>query len=177
MSTTASPAELQSTPAPVKVGLVPLLIAALSSTFIALTVAGGAAYWAVRSSKLTSAAAQTANKAETPVASHLVALEPMVVNLADTGGHSYLRAAVTLRMQDEPAAKKEKSEADKSAKTDTADLRDTILAVLSVETPEALLSADGREALKSRLKQKLSQRNSDARVLDVYFTDFLVQRG
>ncbi len=111
------------------------------------------------------------------MASHLVALEPMVVNLADTGGHSYLRAAVTLRMQDEPAAKKEKSEADKSAKTDTADLRDTILAVLSVETPEALLSADGREALKSRLKQKLSQRNSDARVLDVYFTDFLVQRG
>jgi flagellar FliL protein len=57
-----------------------------------------------------------------------------------------------------------------------AAVRDTVLMVLGRQTADGLLAVDGKEHLKSELKAALSERNTDLKVKDVFFTDFLVQR-
>jgi flagellar FliL protein len=110
-----------------------------------------------------------------------VVLEPLLVNLADAGGSSYLRVSLTLRVSDMTDTKgakanDEKSKADKSADDAVAAVRDTVLTVLGRQTADGLLAVDGKEHLKSELKAALGERNSDLKVKDVFFTDFLVQR-
>ena len=105
-------------------------------------------------------------------------LEPLLVNLADAGGSSYLRVALTLRVRDTTEGKdsKAKDEKSKGADEDVAAVRDTVLTVLGRQTADGLLAADGKEHLKAALKTALAEHNADLKVADVFFTDFLVQR-
>lgn len=167
---------------PAKVGLGSILVAVMLSSLLAVSVAGGAAYWLIRSGKLTGevkAVPAAAAAVVVPVASHVVALEPMVVNLADADGRSYLRAAVSLRIRDEvkPKGEAEEKPKDKTDTSATAALRDSTLSVLSDQTAQALSLPKGREALKKKLSEEYVRRNAEITVMEVYFTDFLVQRG
>ena len=187
MSTAADASTLEtSAPAPAKVGLVSILIPVLISTALTLAAVGGGVFWLLHSGKLGSAAPGAAT-AQTiaptvviaPPASHVLALEPMIVNLSDPGGRSYLRAAVSLRLQDEAKLEK-KEEAPKDPKAvdgQAAALRDTTLAVLSSETSDTLLAPASREILKKQLEDEYKLHNPETRVLEIYFTEFLVQRG
>jgi flagellar FliL protein len=110
-----------------------------------------------------------------------MALEPVLVNLADPGGSSYLRVALTLRVADveegkDAKAKEEKLKEDKAASDAVASVRDTTLMVLGRQTADGLLAADGKEHLKADLKKAFAEHNADLKVMDVFFTDFLVQR-
>jgi flagellar FliL protein len=105
---------------------------------------------------------------------HPKALEPMLINLADDGGHAYLRLGVVLAEEDEPGAKA-KEEAKPVAGAD-ASVRDTIFDVLGRQTSTELLAADGKEKLKAALMKAIAQRNAELHVKQIYFTDFLVQR-
>jgi len=112
---------------------------------------------------------------------HAMVLEPLLVNLADAGGSSYLRVALTLRVADVAdkkgaKASDEKSKNDKGAEDAVAAVRDTVLTVLGRQTADGLLAADGKEHLKTELKAALAEHNADLKVKDVFFTDFLVQR-
>lgn len=169
---------------PVKVALTSILLPVLLSTTLALAAAAGGVFWLVKSGRIgVPSAAGTAGSPAVvvvvPPPSHVLALEPLVVNLADAGGRSYLRAAVSLRLRDEDKATK-KVEAPKDPKavdvTATA-LRDTTLTVLSSQSADGLLAPDGREALKKRLGEGYRLHNPDTHVLEVYFTEFLVQRA
>ena len=162
-----------------------ILVPVLLSTVLTLAVVGGGGFWLLKSGKLSATStAQTATRPTEAVAvgeahSHVLALDPMVVNLADSGGRSYLRTAVSLRIRDEETAgKKEEAPKDPKAGDGTAAaLRDTTLIVLSRETADSLLEPDGREVLKKKLDEQYKLHNLDARVLEIYFTEFLVQRG
>ncbi len=167
----------------VKVGMGAVLVPVLLSTVVTLGAVAGGVMWLLKSGKLgasTAAPVQQMTVAEAPPPSHVVALEPMIVNLSDAGGHAYLRASMSLRIKDAAGAKKEEGEkAPKGGGADlelTAGLRDTALAVLSSRMSDQLLAADGREALKKALEHEFRERNPDVRVIEVYFTDFLVQR-
>jgi flagellar FliL protein len=108
-------------------------------------------------------------------------LEPLLVNLADAGGSSYLRVALTLRVADvvdKRGAKDndEKSKNDKGTDDAVAAVRDTVLTVLGRQTADGLLAMGGKEHLKTELKAALAEHNADLKVKDVFFTDFLVQR-
>lgn len=162
-----------------KVGFTAILIPVLLSTVVTLAAVGGGVFWLIHSGKLgggTSAPAAVTVEAK-PIPSHVLALEPMVVNLVD--GRSYLRAGVSLRVRDEAKSeKKEEAPKDPKAVDGVATaLRDTTLTVLSSSTAENLLAPEGRESLKKALESAYKQHNEDAHVLDVYFTEFLVQRG
>jgi flagellar FliL protein len=113
-----------------------------------------------------------------PVATHAMVLEPLLVNLADAGGSSYLRVALTLRVTDVSGGKssKVKDEKSKGADEDVAAVRDTVLTVLGRQTADGLLADDGKDHLKAALKAALAEHNADLKVVDVFFTDFLVQR-
>ena len=169
---------LPSNAAPVaKIPLISLLLCCVVSVVFAICGAAGAMMFLARSGKLGAVGAAPVTvvvKKDAEVTTHPKALEPMLINLADEGGHAYLRLGVVLAEEDEPAPKA-KEEAKPVAGAD-ASVRDTIFDVLGRQTSGLLLAPDGKEKLKSELMTAIGQRNPELRVKTVYFTDFLVQR-
>ena len=174
-----------SAPAPAKIGLGAVLIPVLLSTLITLAAVGGGVAWLLKSGRLGAGAATPAAAALPPATiviapppAHVLALEPMIVNLADAGGRSYLRAAISLRIRDDKTGSKEEEKKDAKAVDGAAvALRDTTLTVLSSQTSDSLLQPDSRETLKKKLDEQYKLHNPESRVLEIYFTEFLVQRG
>lgn len=116
-----------------------------------------------------------------------MALEPFLVNLADSAGGeggSYLRVVMVLRVTDAVAAdpKKKAKPAegkpgeDPARAVEAAELRDAALGVLASETPEELLTPAGKDALKRRLLGAFQKHDPQTKVQEVLFTEFLVQR-
>jgi flagellar FliL protein len=173
----ASSAAPASAPAPARFPVVPLLIAVLVGVVIAALGIGGIVYYLARSGRLPVQNA-VASKAEpaVPITTHVMVLEPLLVNLADAGGSAYLRVSLTLRVADAVDKKGAKPKDDKSGNEAVAEVRDTALTVLGRQTADGLLAADGKERLKAELKAALAEHNADLKVTDVFFTDFLVQR-
>jgi flagellar FliL protein len=181
-------ASTSSPPAPVpasvaaKVPVVPLLIAVVVGVVIAVLGVGGVVYYLARTGRLPLQGRSPQKiEVDVPVVTHAVVLEPLLVNLADAGGSSYLRIALTLRVGDiadkkDAKAKDEKSKDDKGSDETVAAVRDTVLTVLGQQTADGLLAADGKAHLKAELKKALAEHNVDLKVMDVFFTDFLVQR-
>ncbi len=159
-----------------------MLIAVVVGVVIAALGVGGIVYYLARSGRLPmQEGAIQRTETVVPIATHAMTLEPLLVNLADAGGNSYLRLALTLRVADETEkkggkTKDEKSNANKDTDEAVAAVRDTVLTVLGRQTADGLLAADGKEHLKAELKAALVEHNTDLKVTDVFFTDFLVQR-
>lgn len=105
-----------------------------------------------------------------------MALDPILVNLADTGGSSYLRLSLTLQVTDATAKKDVSARSDKSSDDAVAAVRDTALTVLGSQTSDNLLVPEGKDRLKLDLKRAFAEHNADLKVKELFFTDFLVQR-
>jgi len=152
-----------------------MLVVCVLAVVLAVGGSAGALLYLAKSGKLggTSATPTTVIVKAEEVATHNVALEPMLVNLADADGHSYLRLGVVLAEETEKDAK---AKEEKPAPGADAAVRDAVLGVLGKERAADLLEADGKERLKKELKAALDQQAPQAKVHAVYFTDFLVQR-
>lgn len=160
--------------------ILPLVVAVVLGVMLSIVVVGGTGYYLVRSGKLRmqSAGPQIAAAPVVSVKTHVVALEPMVVNLADRTSGSYLRASITLNIADSKDSVKDEKKADesKAGKEMDAAIRDTVLTVLGRQTSESLLATDGKDHLKKELRAALAEHNPDVKVTDLFFTEFLVQR-
>ena len=159
----------------------PLLMAVFAGIAVTALAIGGGAYWLVRSGRLPIQGAASAKQASVaPVATHVVTLDPLVVNLADADGSAYLRVTMALRVEDTAEGKISNSSGDKAGGVDASgavvQARDTALMVLGQQTSAALLEAGGKEVLKEELKVAFAKDNPALKVADIYFTDFLVQR-
>lgn len=114
----------------------------------------------------------------TPAATVQLPLEPFVVNLADAGGHGYARIGLTLRLA-APDGAAAKDAAKKDSPDATGDLRDvardTVISVLSQQQSADLLAPGGKDHLKELLRQAMRARDPRLQVVDIYFTEFLVQ--
>jgi flagellar FliL protein len=159
-----------------------LLIAGVAGIVISTLAVGAFVYYLAHAGRLPMQGG-VAQKTEPLVlaTTHAMVLEPLLVNLADGGGNSYLRVALTLRVADVADKKSakvsdEKGKDDKRTDDATAAVRDTVLTVLGRQTADGLLAADGKEHLKAELRTALAEHNADLKVKDVFFTDFLVQR-
>lgn len=168
--------------APVRLPLVPLMLAMLLAALISTVLIGGGGYLLIRSGKLPLQKAivvtSTPAPAASPVASHVTMLEPVVANLSDAGGTAYLKMSLALRVADGAAVKANQKEEKpgKEANGAEAEVRDTVLSVVGRETSDRLLAPDGKDHLKTELKKALADRDPDLKIMDLYFTDFLVQR-
>jgi flagellar protein FliL len=177
-----SPPAAATAPVAAKFPLIPLLIAVVLGVVVATLGVGGVVYYLVRTGRLPGReGAAHRGEAAAPAATHAMVLDPLLVNLADAGGSSYLRIAMTLRVADAAEGKdakpKEEKPKDGKENSDTvASVRDTMLTVLGQQTADRLLAVDGKEELKTELKTALAEHNADLKVMDVFFTDFLVQR-
>ncbi|MDW5264317.1 MULTISPECIES: flagellar basal body-associated protein FliL [Acidobacteriaceae] len=107
---------------------------------------------------------------------HLLALDPLLVNLADQGESTYLRLSITLQVEDAIATKDSRATNNKSGDDVTAAVRDTALTVLGQQTADSLLAPSGKEDLKVELLKALNEHDPDIKVKKILFTDFLVQR-
>jgi flagellar FliL protein len=169
--------------------MVPLVMAVVLAVVVAVAGAGGVLYWLGKSGKLPMGGGTTRVEVITVVAkpkTHEVTLEPLLVNLADVGGRSYLRVTMTLSVEDPPAPEKGEKPKEKEEKPPEkgkapaiehdAEIRDAALGVIGGETGDELLAPDGKAKLKKLLRSALAERLPDMKVTDLFFTEFLVQR-
>lgn len=159
-----------------------MMLAAVGAGVIAVAGCGGVVVWLAKTGKLNLGGGVPKVEAATLPATpktHLVALDPLLVNLSDAGGHSYLRVGLSLRVEDKPLAKGAKAEEPAKGKPVNefeADERDAALAVMGRETAAQLLEPEGKERLKTELRAALAEHVKEVKVTDVLFTEFLVQQ-
>ena len=165
---------------PVKIPLAPLFLAVVVGVLFATAGVGGVLYYVLRSGKVPIRVSMApAATATVSVKTHMMALEPLLVNLADPSGNAFLRAGITLEVADAPAEKGKETkspEAKPQSRDADAALRDTALAVLGKQTSDQLLAAGGKDRLKAELKVAFAEHNSQLKIADLFFTEFLVQR-
>jgi flagellar FliL protein len=106
-------------------------------------------------------------KARHEDAGGIVPLEPFIVNLS---GSHYLRTTLKLVVPDEKLA-------EKLAKNEVAvtRVRSTILELLSQQTAQDLVTAEGKTELKKEITERIAPLTGDIEVTDVLFSDFVVQ--
>lgn len=135
---------------------------------VLLLLAGGtgsAWWWRTRM------AAATPEVTETPLSERgLVTFEPFLVNLADGGGSRFLKITVQLVVDTEAAA-----ESVQKTPVLLMPLRSAILEVLTQQSSSLLVTADGKRALKEEIKKHVGPLLRDRKVIDVLFTEFVVQ--
>lgn len=165
---------------PVKIPLVPLFAAVVVGVLFATAGVGGVLYYVLKSGKVPIRMSMA--PAATPIApvkTHMMPIEPLLVNLADSSGSAFLRTGITLEVADAPAEtgkETKNTEAKPEGKDADAALRDTALSVLGRQTSDQLLAPGGRESLKAQLKAAFAEHNPRFKVADLFFTEFLVQR-
>jgi len=158
------------------IGLVALLV---------LGGGGGAAWWfflrkppeaseeggekAEKSEKAGKSKSAKAGKAK-PKGDGIVPLEQFLVNLADKDAQRFVR--VTLRLVVESKAEAKEIEENEVIKTR---LRSAILELLTQQTADQLTTPEGKEELKKAIAERCEPALEGKEVLDVLFTDFVVQ--
>jgi flagellar protein FliL len=94
-------------------------------------------------------------------------MESFVVNLADPNGGRYLRASLSLALNDE---------ADRQlVRRSSARIRDGLITLLSGKTAENLLAAEGKSELRNAIVEQINAATGRASVEAVYFREFLIQ--
>lgn len=143
-----------------------LIVIALAAVIV---VGGGGVtvFWATYR---TAGAVPASKPAAKPAEYGLVTLEPFVVNLADQGGLRFLRVSVRLIVESV-------EQAEHLQKGDVAltRARSAILELLTQQTAEHLVTAEGKAALKEAIGRKLEPVLEGTKVVDVLFSDFVVQ--
>jgi flagellar FliL protein len=132
---------------------------------VVLGAAGGGAWWFMRGPAVKAEA-----KEPDPAERGLVAFEPFLVNLADPGGGRFLKTTiqVVVTNAEEAAHLKETPVLLMQA-------RSAILELLTLQTAETLVTPEGKQALKDAIKEKISKALGKVKVVDVLFSEFVVQ--
>ncbi len=98
---------------------------------------------------------------------HLVTLPPLTINLADTGSSRYLRLGIDIEVSNKDAISVIESQ--------SAKIRDAIIILLSSKTYQEISTSEGKFLLKNELASRINQILGSPRVVQIYFTDFVVQ--
>jgi flagellar FliL protein len=138
--------------------------------FVVLLAGGGAAFWMMQTPAEAAEATDAAPKARDLSAAGMVTFEPFIVNLADSGAKRFLRINVALIV-----ASPEEAEHIQKSEVVLMQLRSDILDLLSEQTSEVIVSADGKAALKAAIAERANPTVGPAAVDDVLFSDFVVQ--
>jgi flagellar FliL protein len=105
-----------------------------------------------------------------PSARGLVSFEPFVANLADPGGTRFVRTTVQLVVADA-------LHATEMAETPVLVMqaRAIILELLTTQTADVLVTLEGKAALRKAIAERVHEALHEIEVIDVLFSDFVVQ--
>jgi flagellar basal body-associated protein FliL len=99
-----------------------------------------------------------------------VPLEQFVVNLADAEAARYLRIKISLMVDDKTHIKEVQENQALQLK-----LRDVILQTLTQKTSQELINEEGKNKLREEIQGKLQGYFKSPKLVDVMFTDFVIQ--
>ncbi len=102
-----------------------------------------------------------------PKVGEMFALDPFVVNLSDPKGKRYLKVKITLELESADAV-------DRVTKL-VPKLRDMVIIMLTSLTFEEVMTPEGKIQIRDELLDRFNQVLRPDRVLNIYFTDFVVQ--
>jgi flagellar FliL protein len=94
-------------------------------------------------------------------------MDTFMVNMADPGGKRFLKATMKLKVSS--------PEVSEECKSRNFELRDKLLMVLCGKETQEVVTAEDKLSLKRQLMDTLNRALHKGQVLDVYFTEFLVQ--
>lgn len=138
---------------------------------VALLALGGGGFFAYTKFLKKGQSETTEQKAEPekkpPQKVILHSLDTFIVNLADPGGKRYLKLTMQLELDNQKVLEEINKE--------TPKIRDVILTILSSKEFDDISTLAGKNALKKELIAKLNASLRTGKVLNIYFTEFLVQ--
>jgi flagellar FliL protein len=138
----------------------------LLATVVLVLGGGGAAYWLLGGTSAAAASEPQVQIAERGV----VPFETFLVNLSDPGGNRFLKVTLKLVVA---------SEADAAHIAENVSLmshvRSAILELLTEQQAALLVTAAGKQALKDGIASRGAEILKDHKVLDVLFSEFVVQ--
>lgn len=94
-------------------------------------------------------------------------MDPFLVNLSDPGGGHYLKATLTVELENQRAADWINARLPR--------VRDRVLLLLSSKTSEDLLSAEGKFRLRDDVLRAINEVMGEDRATAIYLTEFVVQ--
>lgn len=116
--------------------------------------------------------APAAEKAEPskPAGDGIIAMDQFLVNLADKDASRFVRVKLSLVVES-------KKEGDELSKDEVAKarLRSAILEALTLQTSDKLVTPEGKTELKKTITERANRALGGKKVLDVLFTDLVVQ--
>jgi flagellar protein FliL len=134
---------------------------------VLVLAAGGGFYYSTRAAAHEEPAAA---KEISPKDRGLVSFDPFVANLADEGGRRFVRVTVQLVVGDVMQA---------AEITETPVLamqaRAIILELLGMQLADALVTPEGKVALRQAIAERVADALQELEVIDVLFSDFVVQ--
>jgi flagellar protein FliL len=166
MSTPSTP------PPPAKKGKGKLVLVLLILLVLGGGAGGGAWWWMARSQAASGhdAKAGGGEHAEVTENSGVLALEPFTVNLADPEASRFLRASVHLVINDGHAVKEIEED-----KLKVMRVRSSVLELLSMQISSRVTTTEGKAELKHAIAARASDILKPIKVIDVLFSDFVVQ--
>lgn len=134
---------------------------------LGLAVLGGGGFFAYTKFFAKGTAPQEVEATTEPMKITVKSLDTFLVNLADPGGERYLKVTMQLSLNNENVSQEIDGR--------MAELRDSILMLLSSKEYDDISSLSGKLALKKTLINNLNRVLKKGTVQDIYFTEFLVQ--
>lgn len=134
---------------------------------VAVAVLGGGIYGGVLYFSKLSVAKEAAEQPPKPVIGVLWPMDTFIVNLADNDGERYLKLILQLELSDANCA----SELDQLKPK----LRDNVLGLLTTKQFKDVSTYEGKQRLKEEIAMRLNNLLTRGRIVQVYFTDFVVQ--
>lgn len=97
-----------------------------------------------------------------------LALEPFLVNLADTDEARFVKTTFQLGLAED---------LNEEAKSPVAiaAMRDSIISLLSSKTADQILTPQGKDKLREEIRSRVNSITPKVKVLEVYIVDFVVQ--
>ncbi|HAT49918.1 MAG: flagellar basal body-associated FliL family protein [Nitrospirae bacterium] len=112
-------------------------------------------------------AAEVVDKDPNTMVGEMYKLDPFVVNLSEPRGNRYLKSTIELEMDSEAL----KAELERRK----AQLRDTILQLLTSKSSQELQALEGKFRLRDELLSRINAMLVNGTVTRVYFTEFVIQ--
>lgn len=123
-----------------------------------------------------------------PGEGEMINMSTKIINLADPSSRKYIRLTIVLEFAPDAKTPEPEKKAPAESATSTAAtplqeyinarmpiLDDTVITMLSTKTYEDLYTAEGKEQLRQELMKAIATRVPNYDLINVYFTEFVVQ--